>query len=148
MENNDAPTSLIIHVSGAGHRRAVSFLKDTGREAELHVLLPRLRAAVTDVRRTEGDDPRLSQVLRKTELDAGVHPAGAARRASTFLDAGAAVFSASPADNDTSHSGAATAATLPAAAAAANNRQHKRRRDDGHHSGDGQDRCACVQRAG
>jgi len=145
LASNDAPTSLISHVSGAGHRRAVAVLKDSGRRAELHVLLPRLRAAVREVRRAGDDDARLADVLREAEHDAGIlAPAAAVRDAGRTAHSHARAFAAG-------HSGSSGAGGSAGGAGAgpppADARRHKRRRDDDAYAS-GSEKLADAAKAG
>jgi len=55
-----------------GSRRAVSVLKDSGRQTVLHVLPPHLDAALPEARRAGVDDARLAGVLREAEADARI----------------------------------------------------------------------------
>jgi len=128
LASSDAPTSLISHVSGAGHRRVVAVLKDSGWRAELHVLLPRLRAAVREVRRAGDDDARLTEMLRDAEHDAGIFAP-----ASDAHDAGHTVSSLAraPAGGRGGSSGAGEAADgARFGPPPVDARRHKRRRDD------------------
>jgi len=128
LASNDAPTSLISHVSGAGHRRAVAVLKDSGRHSELHVLLPRLRAAVREVRRAGDDDARLAEVLRDAEHDAGIlAPAAAAHDAGRTAPSHARAPAAGRGGSSGAGGAAGGARSGPPPADA---RRHKRRRDD------------------
>jgi len=145
LASNDAPTSLISHVSGAGHRRAVAVLKDSGRHSELHVLLPRLRAAVREVRRAGDDDSRLAEVLRDAEHDAGIRaPAAAAHEAGRTAPSHARA----PAAGRGGSSGASVAAGgARSGPPRADARRHKRRRDD-YPCASGSERLADAARAG
>ena len=128
LASNDAPTSLISLVSGACHRRAVAVLKDSGRRAELRVLLPRLRAAVRDVRGARDDNSRLVDVLREAEHDAGIlAPAAAARDAGRTAHSHARAFAAGHGGSSGACGAAGGAGAGPPPADA---RQHKSPRDD------------------
>jgi len=128
LTSNDAPKSLISHVSGAGHRRAVAVLKHSGRHAELHVLLLRLRAAVTEVRGAGDDDARFADVLREAENGAGIlEPAAAARDAGSTAHSHARALAAGRGEYSGSGGAAGGGGAGPPPSDA---RRHKRRRDD------------------
>jgi len=75
--HNDAAASLFMHVNGSRHRRAIVRLREAGRVSETAPLVPRLRAAMAEIRRAGDDDALFGELLRNAEEDAGVqHGAG------------------------------------------------------------------------
>jgi len=70
--HNDAAASLFMHVNGSRHRRAIVRLREAGRLSETVPLVPRLRAAMAEIRRAGDDDAVFAELLRNAEEDAGV----------------------------------------------------------------------------
>jgi len=70
--HNDAATSLFMHVNGSRHRRAIGRLREAGRLEQTAPLVPRLREALAEVRRTGDDDAQFAVLLQAAEEDAGV----------------------------------------------------------------------------
>jgi len=68
---NEAASSLFMHVNGARHRRAVGRIREAGRLDETAPLVPRLRDALAEMRRTGDDDAQFADLLRAAEADAG-----------------------------------------------------------------------------
>jgi len=69
---NDAASSLFMHVNGSRHRRAIERLREAGRLEETARLVPRLREALAEVRRTGDEDAQFAVLLQAAEKDAGV----------------------------------------------------------------------------
>ena len=70
--HNDAAASLFMHVNGSRHRRAIGRLREAGRLEETAPLVPRLREALAEVRRTGDDDAQFAALLQAAEEDAGI----------------------------------------------------------------------------
>ena len=68
--HNDTAKSLFSHVGGHRHRRAVERLRTAGRVNESAPLVPRLRAALDDVRRTGDEDEHFTGLLAAAEAEA------------------------------------------------------------------------------
>jgi len=67
--HNDAASSIFMHVNGARHRHAIGRLREAGRLDETAPLVPRLRDALSEMRRTRDDDAQLLDLLRAAEED-------------------------------------------------------------------------------
>jgi len=70
--HNDAAASLFMHVNGSRHRRAIGRLREAGQLEETAALVPRLREALAEVRRTWEDDAQFAVLLQAAEGDAGI----------------------------------------------------------------------------
>jgi len=70
--HNDAAASVFMHFNGSRHRRAIGRLREAGRVSETAPLVPRLRAAMAEIRRAGDDDAFFAVLLRNAEEDAGV----------------------------------------------------------------------------
>jgi len=68
--HNDTAKSLFSHVGGHRHRRAVERLRSAGRIHENAPLVPRLRAALDEVRRTGDEDEHFAGLLAAAEAEA------------------------------------------------------------------------------
>jgi len=68
--HNDTAKSLFSHVGGHRHRRAVERLRTAGRIHENAPLIPRLRAALDEVRRTGDEDEHFAGLLAAAEAEA------------------------------------------------------------------------------
>jgi len=66
----DAPSSLLMHVAGERHRRAIDLLRHGGRLDDVARLVPRLRAAMAAVHRAGDDDAQFGRLLRQARIDA------------------------------------------------------------------------------
>jgi len=66
----DAPLSLLMHVAGERHRRAIDVLRHGGRIDDLARLVPHLRAAMAAVHRAGADDAQFGRLLRQARIDA------------------------------------------------------------------------------
>jgi len=66
-----------MHVNGSRHRRAIVRHREADRLSETSLLVPRLHAAMAEIRRARDDDALFAELLRTAAEDAGVkHGAG------------------------------------------------------------------------